>query len=105
MTPEEKAKFIAEQCKPCTLDFYQGMYSGVLIAYKAALRDKLDFIDKIYNDWFSIHDEDFGNYLFGLRLQLRKTVKEINEQEQVMKKGGITANHCVVDEYTVKKWK
>ena len=35
MKAEEKAKMIADQCKPCTDDFYSGIYQGVLIALKA----------------------------------------------------------------------
>lgn len=32
MTNHEKAEFIAKQCKPCSKDFYDGIYQGVLIA-------------------------------------------------------------------------
>ncbi len=32
MTNEQKAKFIANQCKPCTDDFYNGIYQGVLLS-------------------------------------------------------------------------
>jgi len=35
MTNEKKAKFIADQCKPCTNDFYSGIYQGVLLALNA----------------------------------------------------------------------
>ena len=35
MTNEEKAEMIAGQCKPCTNDFYNGVYQGVLIALNA----------------------------------------------------------------------
>ena len=35
MKNEEKAKFIAEQCKPCSYDFYHGIYQGVLLALRA----------------------------------------------------------------------
>jgi hypothetical protein len=32
MTNEEKAKFLADQCKPCNDDFYSGFFQGVLVA-------------------------------------------------------------------------
>jgi hypothetical protein len=35
MTNEKKAKMIADQCKPCTKDFYSGIYQGVLLALNA----------------------------------------------------------------------
>ena len=35
MTNEEKAKMIADQCKPCTDDFYSGIKQGVLLALNA----------------------------------------------------------------------
>ncbi len=35
MKNEEKAKFIADQCKPCSHDFYHGMYQGVLLTLRA----------------------------------------------------------------------
>ena len=31
-TNKEKAIMIAEQCRPCTDDFYSGIYQGVIIA-------------------------------------------------------------------------
>lgn len=31
MTNEEKAKFIADQCLPCSEDFYSGIKQGVLL--------------------------------------------------------------------------
>lgn len=36
----EKAKFIADQCKPCSKDFYSGIYQGVLIGLDALLSDE-----------------------------------------------------------------
>jgi hypothetical protein len=39
MNFEEKAKMIADQCKPCTDDFYNGIYQGVLLALKAESRN------------------------------------------------------------------
>lgn len=35
MTNDDKAKMIADQCQPCTEDFYMGVYQGVLIALNA----------------------------------------------------------------------
>lgn len=35
MTKEEKAVMIANQCKPCTDDFYSGIKQGVLLALVA----------------------------------------------------------------------
>jgi len=35
MKNEEKAKLIADQCKPCSSDFYSGIYQGVLLALNA----------------------------------------------------------------------
>ena len=35
MTNEEKATMIADQCKPCTSDFYSGIKQGVLVALNA----------------------------------------------------------------------
>jgi hypothetical protein len=40
MTNEQKAKFIANQCKPCTDDFYSGIYQGVLLTLNAESTDK-----------------------------------------------------------------
>ncbi len=40
MTNEQKAKFIAHQCKPCSDDFYSGIYQGVLLALNAESIDK-----------------------------------------------------------------
>lgn len=31
MTNNEKAKMIADQCKPCSKEFYSGIYQGVLL--------------------------------------------------------------------------
>lgn len=31
MTNEEKAKMIADQCRPCSNDFYDGIKEGVLL--------------------------------------------------------------------------
>lgn len=35
MTNEEMATMIADQCKPCTSDFYSGIKQGVLVALNA----------------------------------------------------------------------
>jgi hypothetical protein len=45
MTIEEKAKYLADQCKPCTNDFYSGIYQGALIALKAEQSDKFKFVE------------------------------------------------------------
>ena len=67
MTNEEKAKMIAEQCKPCSADFYSGIEQGVLLALnaeksafeKADKWDKLgEKIAKCYPDY-----DDDGNEL------------------------------------------
>lgn len=39
-TNEEKAKLIANQCKPCSKDFYDGIYQGVLLTLNAESPDK-----------------------------------------------------------------
>ena len=35
MSNEEKSKIIADQCKPCTAEFYSGIKQGVLLALNA----------------------------------------------------------------------
>lgn len=40
MTNEEKAKMIADQCKPCSEDFYSGIEQGVLLALNAESETK-----------------------------------------------------------------
>jgi hypothetical protein len=40
MTNEEKAKMIAEQCRPCSPDFYSGIKQGVLLALNAESKSK-----------------------------------------------------------------
>lgn len=35
MSNEEKARMIAEQCKPCSEDFYKGIEQGVVLALNA----------------------------------------------------------------------
>lgn len=32
MNANDKAKFLADQCKPCSKDFYDGVYQGAKIA-------------------------------------------------------------------------
>ena len=44
MTNKQKANFIANQCKPCTDDFYNGIYQGVLLALNAESGDDKDVI-------------------------------------------------------------
>lgn len=49
MTNEEKAKMIAEQCKPCSAEFYSGIKQGVLLALNAeskSLGSKFTFISE-----------------------------------------------------------
>lgn len=41
MTNTEKARYIADQCKPCTHDFYMGIYQGVLLTLEAE-KENLD---------------------------------------------------------------
>ena len=36
MNNEQKAKFMADQLRPCTSEFYSGFYQGVLIALNAS---------------------------------------------------------------------
>jgi|LakMenE18May11ns_1017448.scaffolds.fasta_scaffold9679146_2 hypothetical protein len=40
MTNIEKAIIIANQCKPCSDDFYSGIYQGVLLALDIESKDK-----------------------------------------------------------------
>lgn len=35
ITNEEKAKLLADQCKPCSTEFYKAFYQGVLIGLNA----------------------------------------------------------------------
>lgn len=42
MKNEEKAKMIAEQCRPCSDDFYSGIYQGVLLALNSEQQNKLE---------------------------------------------------------------
>ena len=50
-TIEDKAKMISEQCKPCSEDFYNGMYQGVVIALTVEPNIKIsDFIKKRIKD-------------------------------------------------------
>lgn len=39
MGNEEKAKMIADQCRPCSEDFYSGIKQGVILALKASEKD------------------------------------------------------------------
>lgn len=52
MTNEEKAKFLADQCKPCTNDFYSGFFQGVLVALNT-----VEQTSKILKKNFSISTE------------------------------------------------
>lgn len=44
MKNEKKAKMIADQCRPCSEDFYSGIYQGVLLAteQKNKIKDILE---------------------------------------------------------------
>ena len=53
MKNDEKAKLIADQCKPCSDDFYSGMYQGVKIALdaeKAKEISQLSVMDRMVKD-------------------------------------------------------
>jgi len=50
MKNEEKAKMIADQCQPCSEDFYCGIYQGVLLALKAEQQSVLEAKKKQYLD-------------------------------------------------------
>lgn len=54
MKKEEKAKFIAEQCKPCSRDFYSGIYQGVLLALRA---EESEFEFGVVTDTYAKVDE------------------------------------------------
>ena len=61
MTNEQKAKFIADQCKPCTADFYSGIEQGVLLALNseesivAKTAKNLEIIDS-FVEHLKMHD-------------------------------------------------
>ena len=66
MTNEEKAKMIADQCKPCSAEFYSGIKQGVLIALNAeekALKNAklLDEIDEFTSKFYDEDDEGNQN--------------------------------------------
>lgn len=72
MTNEEKAKMIAEQCKPCSADFYSGIEQGVLLALnaekttfeKAKKWDELDAeIAEFYPSDGEVSDDEDGGLL------------------------------------------
>jgi hypothetical protein len=44
---QEKAKLIADQCKPCSADFYSGIKQGVIIALKASDEEKKELIEAL----------------------------------------------------------
>lgn len=46
LSNEKKAKMIAEQCKPCTEDFYSGIYQGVLLALDAEQKHVISVVKK-----------------------------------------------------------
>jgi hypothetical protein len=71
MTNEEKAIMIAEQCKPCSGDFYSGIKQGVLLALnaektsmeKAKKYDELEeWLAKYMNEDFEGDLLDIGEY-------------------------------------------
>ena len=58
MTNEQKAKYLADQCKPCTDSFYSGFYQGALIALNATEKDYVPCkaID-VDGDWYVIPNQ------------------------------------------------
>jgi len=67
MTNEEKAKMIAEQCKPCSADFYSGIEQGVLLALNAEKiaiekAEKWDLLGEKIAKCYHEYDDD-GNEL------------------------------------------
>jgi len=71
MKNEGKAKMIADQCRPCTNDFYSGFYQGALIALNAESKyfnktgieliaqERKEQIEK--HGWSIEHDKDYSN--------------------------------------------
>lgn len=62
MTNEEKAIMIADQCKPCTDDFYSGIKQGVLLTLHAEQENlnkakKYDEIDAAVGEFYETDDE------------------------------------------------
>lgn len=55
MTNEDKAKLIADQCKPCSDDFYSGIKQGVLLALNAE-KQKLEEIEIALKKVISEHN-------------------------------------------------
>lgn len=60
MTNEEKATMIAEQCKPCSIDFYSGIKQGVLLTLNAEQEtfQKAKILDEIDEAVSKHYDED-----------------------------------------------
>lgn len=46
---EQKAKLIADDCRPCSDEFYEGMYSGILITLEAQDLKVKEFKEKAMN--------------------------------------------------------
>lgn len=44
---EEKAKLIAEEMKPCSEDYYQGVYDGVVITLDSFDLENQDKVDRV----------------------------------------------------------
>lgn len=69
MENQEKAKMIADQCKPCSDDFYSGIQQGVLIALDASDEEKKELIEALNKiNQFS----DIGSY--GLAITKMKEI-------------------------------
>ena len=63
MTNEQKAKYLADQCKPCAGSFYSGFYQGVLTALNAAYRDYTPYkADCVDGDWYVIPNELYEQF-------------------------------------------
>jgi hypothetical protein len=65
MTNEEKATMIAEQCKPCSDDFYSGMKQGVLLALNAEASnlEKAKQWDELGDKISACYVDEYGNEL------------------------------------------
>ena len=68
MSNEEKAKMIADQCKPCSEDFYKGIEQGVLLALNAekealSKSEKWDALGDKISAFYGKEDEETGEFI------------------------------------------
>ncbi len=87
MSNEEKAKLIADQCKPCSKDFYLGIKQGVLLTLDAEY--KQDKVQKLIDYKNKLIDESKLAYDYASiemdSINERSYLTESNVKEKIAK--------------------